>query len=144
MALPIPIIDTLIEAALKVFDRVLPDPAQKAAAQLELLKLKQAGEFKQLEADLQMSQGQIEINKIEAASDDPFKSGWRPFVGWVCGFGFATQFVFGPWGTWIAALLGKPVAFPEMDMSAMMPLLLGMLGLGAYRTYEKTTKGKAP
>lgn len=138
MAIPIPIIDTLIEAALKVFDRVLPDPAQKAAAQLELLKLKQAGEFKQLDADLQMALAQVEVNKLEAASSDPFKSGWRPFIGWTCGAGFATQFVVGPWGTWIAALNGSNVPFPQMDMSQMMPLLLGMLGLGAYRTYEKT------
>jgi hypothetical protein len=136
-----PIIGGLIEAALKIVDKVLPDPAQKAAAQLEILKLNQAGEFKQLEADLQMAQGQIDINKIEAASDDPFKSGWRPFIGWVCGFGFATQFVFGPWGTWLAALYGKAVAFPEMDVATMLPLLFGMLGLGAYRTYEKTAKG---
>jgi hypothetical protein len=136
-----PIIGGLIEAALKIVDKVLPDPAQKAAAQLEILKLNQAGEFKQLEADLQMAQGQIDINKIEAASEDPFKSNWRPFIGWVCGFGFATQFVFGPWGTWLAALYGKTVKFPEMDVATMLPLLFGMLGLGAYRTYEKTTKG---
>jgi hypothetical protein len=133
-----PIIGGLIEAALKIVEKVIPDPAQKAAAQLEILKLNQAGEFKQLEADLQMSQGQIDINKIEAASDDPFKSGWRPFIGWVCGLGFATQFIVGPWGTWIAALNGKMVEFPFMDMAQMLPLLFGMLGLGAYRTFEKT------
>lgn len=138
MAFPIPIIDTLIEAALKVFERVIPDPAQKAAAQIELLKLKQAGEFKQLDADLQMALAQVEVNKLDAASNDPFRAGWRPFIGWVCGFGFATQYVFGPWGSWVAALLNHPIVFPPMDMGEMMPLLLGMLGLGAYRTYEKT------
>ena len=133
-----PIIGGLIEAALKVIEKVIPDPAQKAAAQLEVLRLNQAGEFKQLETELQMAQGQIDINKIEAASDDPIKSNWRPFIGWVCGSAFATQFVVGPWATWIAALNGKSVTFPEMDMNQMMPVLIGMLGLGAYRTYEKT------
>lgn len=138
-----PIIGGLIETALKIIDKVVPDPAQKAAAQLEVLRLNQAGEFKQLEADMQMAQGQIDINKIEAASEDPLKSGWRPFVGWVCGTAFATQFVIGPWGTWIAALNGKNVPFPEMDMTQMMPVLIGMLGLGAYRTYEKVQRGSA-
>lgn len=134
MAFPIPIIDAIF----KVVDKLIPDPQAKAAAQLEILKMQQAGDFKQAEIDLQMAQGQIDTNKIEAASDDPFKSGWRPFIGWVCGLGFATQFIIAPWGTWLAALNGKAVAFPAMDMTQMMPLLFGMLGLGAYRTYEKT------
>jgi len=137
-----PIIGGLITAALEIIDKVIPDPQAKAAAKLEVLRLHQAGEFKQLDADLQMAQGQIDINKIEAASDDPFKSGWRPFIGWVCGAGFATQFIVAPWGTWIAALNGKAVEFPTMDMTQMMPLLFGMLGLGAYRTYEKTQSAK--
>lgn len=138
---PIPIIGTLIDAAFKVIDKVIPDPQAKAAAQLELMKLSQAGEFKQLEAELQLAQGQIDINKIEAASDDPFKSGWRPFIGWVCGSGMATQFVIGPWGTWIINVAyNKNVPFPEMDMSQMLPLVFALLGLGAYRSYEKVTK----
>jgi hypothetical protein len=133
-----PIIGGLIEASLKIIEKVIPDPQAKAQAQLELMKLTQAGEFKQLEADIQLAQGQMDINKIEAASNDPFKSGWRPFIGWVCGTGFAVQFVFGPLATWVAALNGKIIEFPEMDTATMMPLLFGMLGLGAYRTFEKT------
>lgn len=136
----LPVIGVLIESALKIIDKVIPDPQAKMAAQLEVMKLNQAGEFKQLEADLQMAQGQMEINKAEALSDDPFRAGWRPFIGWACGFAFAVQFVIGPLASWIAAMYGHPVVFPEMDMATMMPLLFGMLGLGAYRTYEKVTK----
>jgi hypothetical protein len=138
-----PIIGGLIEAALNIIDKVLPDPQAKLDAKLKILAMQQAGEFKEIEADLQLAQGQMEINKIEAAAQDPFKSGWRPFIGWVCGTGFATQFIVAPWGTWIAALYGKQVAFPVMDMSQMMPLLFGMLGLGAYRTYEKISNVRA-
>ena len=138
-----PLIGGLITAALEIIDKVIPDPQAKADAKLKLLQMQQNGEFKQLEADLQMSQGQIDINKIEAASDDPFRAGWRPFIGWVCGCGFATQFIIAPWGTWIAALNGKDVVFPSMDMNQMMPLLFGMLGLGAYRTYEKVQTARA-
>jgi hypothetical protein len=133
-----PLVGGLITAAIQIIDKVIPDPQAKAAAKLELLRLQQAGEFRQLDADLQIALAQAEINKAEALSDDPFRAGWRPFIGWVCGLGFATQFIVAPWGTWITALNGTPVPFPEMDMATMMPLLFAMLGLGAYRTYEKT------
>lgn len=75
--------------------------------------------------------GQLEINKAEAASSNPFTSGWRPFVGWTCGAGFAVQFVIGPLGEWASALAGYPVKFPQMVLERMMPLLFGMPGLGA-------------
>jgi len=123
-------VTALFEVGSKVLDRVLPDPAQQAAAKLELLKLQQNGELAQIT-------GQMDINKVEAASSSLFVSGWRPSVGWVCGAGFAVQFVIGPLAEWGAALAGHPVKFPQMDTGTMMPLLLGMLGLGGLRTAEK-------
>ena len=79
------------------------------------------------------------INKPEAANSNPnpFTFGLRPFIGWVCGAGFALQFVVGPLGEWISMLAGHPVKFPQLDLGTMMPLLFGMLGLGAFRTAEK-------
>jgi hypothetical protein len=130
----------IVDAVFKVIDKLIPDKEAAAKMKLDTLQLQQAGEFREMDADLQMAQGQIDINKAEASSNDNFRAGWRPFVGWVCGFGFATQFVLGPWGTWIAALYGNPVAFPEMDMATMMPLLLGMLGLGTLRSWDKKDK----
>jgi hypothetical protein len=123
-------VTALFEVGSKVLDRVLPDPAQQAAAKLELMKLQQNGELAQIT-------GQMEINKAEAASSSIFVSGWRPSVGWVCSAGFAVQFVIGPLAEWGAALAGHPVKFPQMDTGTMMPLLLGMLGLGGMRTAEK-------
>ena len=123
-------VTALFEVGSKVLDRVLPDPAQQAAAKLELLKLQQNGELAQIT-------GQMEINKVEAASSSLFVSGWRPSVGWVCSAGFAVQFIIGPLAEWGAALAGHPVKFPQMDTGTMMPLLLGMLGLGGLRTAEK-------
>jgi Holin of 3TMs, for gene-transfer release len=123
-------ISALFEVGSKVLDRVLPDPAQQAAAKLELLKLQQNGELAQIT-------GQMEINKAEAASSSLFVSGWRPSIGWICGAGFAVQFVIGPLAEWGSALAGHPVKFPQMDTGTMMPLLLGMLGLGGLRTAEK-------
>jgi hypothetical protein len=123
-------VTALFEIGGKVLDRVLPDPAQQAAAKLELMKLQQNGELTQIA-------GQMEINKVEAASSSIFVSGWRPAIGWICGAGFAVQFVIGPLAEWGSSLAGHPVKFPQMDTGTMMPLLLGMLGLGGLRTAEK-------
>ncbi len=114
----------------KIIDRLWPDPTQRDAAKLELLKLQQSGDLAQIT-------GQLDINKIEAASASAFTSGWRPFIGWVCGTGLAVQFLVAPILTWAAALAGHPVVFPSLDMGTLMTLLLGMLGLSGMRTVEK-------
>jgi hypothetical protein len=121
----------------KVIDKLIPDPQAKAQAQLDLLKLQQAGEFKELDADLALKLEQIKVNAIEAQSPDFFRGGWRPFVGWVCGTGLAVQFLVAPVATWAAALLGHAVAFPSLDMGTLLTLLGGLLGLGTMRTAEK-------
>ena len=95
-------ISALLDLGGKVMDRVFPDPAQAAAAKLEIMKLQQSGELAQIA-------GQMEINKVEAASASLFVSGWRPGIGWVCGAGFAVQFVIGPLAEWGSALYGVPV-----------------------------------
>jgi hypothetical protein len=123
-------LSALLDIGSKVIDRVWPDPEKAAAAKLELFKMQQSGE-------LAVIAGQLDINKVEAANPSVFVSGWRPFIGWVCGSGFAIQFVVGPLAEWVSALYGHPVKFPQMDMGTMMPLLAGMLGLGAMRTAEK-------
>jgi hypothetical protein len=123
-------LSALLDIGSKVIDRVWPDPEKAAAAKLELFKMQQSGE-------LAVIAGQLDINKVEAANPSVFVSGWRPFIGWVCGSGFAIQFVVGPLAEWGSALYGHPVKFPQMDMGTMMPLLAGMLGLGAMRTAEK-------
>lgn len=136
-----PLIGGVIEAGLKILDRVLPDPTQKLAAQLELLKLQQAGEFKALEADLQLALAQTEVNKVEAASPDLFKSGWRPAAGWVCVLGLLYQFLLQPLLAWGSTMQGYP-APPVLQLGDLYGLLFGMLGLGAYRSVERV-KGKA-
>lgn len=103
---------------------------------------KSAAEAAQLAAAVSIVQGQLQVNAAEAANPNPFTSGWRPFIGWVCGSGFAIQFIVGPLATWGSALYGRPVIFPQLDIGTMMPLLFGMLGLGTLRTAEKL-QGKA-
>lgn len=70
----------LVEAGLKILDKVLPDPAAKAEAQLRLVELHQAGELAALEAETRLALGQVDVNKAEAGSGDPFVRRWRPAV----------------------------------------------------------------
>jgi len=138
----IPILGTLIETGLKIIDKVIPDPAAKAAAQLKMMELQQAGEFKQLEAEMQLALGQLKVNEVEAASPDVFRGGWRPAIGWVCAASLAYQFLLRPLLVWLSPALGLPLGAPELDMGDLMTIALGMLGLGGLRTYERV-KGKA-
>lgn len=124
----------------KVLDRAWPDPAAKAAAAQAIAELQQAGEFKRLDVELAQLQMQADINKAEAASGDPFASRWRPFIGWVCGVGFAWNFIGLPVARLLCDIAGQPIAITPADMTEMMPVLLGLLGLGGLRTYEKIAR----
>ena len=135
-------LELLLGVGSKIIDKLFPDPAVKAQAQLELFKLQQSGELAQLTADVQLAQGQLEINKAEATNPSLLVSGGRPFIIWVCGAGFAIQFVVGPLAQWGSSLAGHPVVFPSLDWNTMMPLVMGLLGLGGFRTIEKV-KGVA-
>ena len=129
-------LDAILNVAGKVLDRVIPDPAAKAAAQLELAKLAQSGELAQLQAETQLAQGQIDINKIEAGNANLFVSGWRPAMGWCCVAIFAANYIGVPFLSWVSPKLGL-AAPPRLDIGEVLPVLLGMLGLGALRTVDK-------
>ena len=81
---------------------------------------------------------QIEVNKAEAASGSVFKGGWRPFIGWVCGVAFAYHFVLQPFIVFVVAAAGIAIPkLPTFDMGSLMTVMMGMLGLGGLRSYEK-------
>ena len=120
----------------KLIDRLIPDPAQKQAAALELLKLQQSGELAQLTADTDLAKGQLGVNQAEASNASMFVSGWRPAVGWTCCAGLAYSFVVRPIAApWVMKYLGAPME--ALDMGTLGTLLFGMLGLGSMRTVEK-------
>jgi hypothetical protein len=134
-------LELLLSIGGKVIDRVFPDPTQKAAAQLELFKLQQSGELASLAAETDLAKGQQNINIEEAKNPSVFVSGWRPFIGWVCGAAFALNFVIGPIATFsVLAYTGKTLLWPTLDVATIMPVLLGMLGLGALRSYDKKNR----
>lgn len=119
-------IDDAIAAGLKVLDKFIPDPEAKAKAAAELRDSLQAWDAQQ-----------NEVNKVEAAHRTVFVAGWRPFIGWVCGAAFAYHFIGLPICAFIMAATGKTFPLPPFDISALMTVLMGMLGIGGLRTYEK-------
>lgn len=137
MGLDLTGLGSVFDFGAKVIDKVWPDPAQRDAAKLELFKAQQAGEFKEMDQVFELAKAQVNVNAVEAASTDPFTSRWRPFIGWICGAGLGIQFIANPIATWVAALLGHPIAFPALDLGTLMTLLFGMLGLGAMRSLDK-------
>ena len=122
----------------KLIDKLWPDPAQRDVAKLKLLELQQSGELALLAAETQLAKGQIEVNAVEAANPRLFVSGGRPFIIWVCGLALAYAAIIEP----IARFVAKVVYFysgdfPEIDTMLTLQLLLGLLGLGGMRSFEK-------
>lgn len=109
--------------------RTIPDPTLKEQLRREL-------ELARLAADTDLAKAQAAINQTEAANPNLFVSGWRPFVGWVCGLGLAYAFLIKP----IASPLIQKwsgVPMEALDVGTLLTLLFGMLGLGGMRTVEK-------
>ncbi len=130
------LLDIIAGPVMKIIDKIIPDPQAKAQAQLEVLKMQQAGEFKELDAQLQMAQMQASVNLEEAKSPNLFVSGWRPFIGWACGAIFVSNYMGVPLLAWISPLVHIPPP-PRLDIGEVLPVLLGLLGLGGLRTTEK-------
>ncbi len=121
---------------------VLPSVMEVAGRFLPEDKEKRAAAEREIEAQLTMhlakiDLAQLEINKVEAASRSVFVSGWRPFIGWSCGAAMALNFIVFPLASFVLAQTGHLVELPTLDMSQMMPVLMGLLGLGGLRTFEK-------
>jgi hypothetical protein len=122
----------------KLIDKLWPDPAQRDAAKLKMLDLQQTGELAKLAAETDLAKGQLSINQEEAKNPRLFVSGWRPWVGWICGAAFAYAAIFEPVARFVAAVgFGYKGPFPVIDTALTMQVLFGILGLGGLRTYEK-------
>ena len=127
----LPILGALLPVIGSVLDRLIPDEAGKAKAKAEM-------ERALIDASNQGLLAQIDVNKVEAAHRSIFVAGWRPFVGWCCGFALAWFFVVAPLLTFAGSWSGYPVPpMPAFDMDSLLTVLMGMLGLGAMRSVEK-------
>ena len=118
-----------------LIDSLFTSDEERKNAKLKLIELEQKGQL-----------AQLAVNVEEAKHESIFVSGWRPFIGWVCGAAFVYHFILQPFLIFIVSLLAAsqgwefPLAsLPELDMVSLMSVLGGILGLGGLRTYEKRT-----
>lgn len=111
-------------------DKIWPDKTdQQKAAAAQLMA--------QLQGALDLAKAQIGVDNTEAQSHSLLVAGWRPFIGWVCGSSFAWVFVGQPFLSFVLAAAGVHLTLPDLDLSQMMPVLIGMLGLGGLHSYER-------
>ena len=136
-------IGPILEIGKGIINRLFPDPAAAAAAQLELLKMQQNGDLAQLASETDLAKLQIQTNVEEAKHANIFVSGWRPAVGWTCAAAFAYSYVLLPFAQFLVFTFGTSEMVsqlklaPKLELSEMLPVLFGMLGLGGLRTVEK-------
>ena len=120
------ILSSLIGPVTGLLDKFIEDKDQKNALAHEISTMAERHA-------LEIAKGQLEVNKVEAAHKNLFVAGWRPAIGWICGFALL-------YSTIISPILGIWVTVPEVDTSLLTTVLMGMLGLGTLRTVEKIQK----
>jgi len=123
-------LSALIGPVSAILDKAIPDKDLKEKLAHEIATMAERHTHEQVQA-------QLEINKTEAAHKNLFVAGWRPACGWVCVFGMAGNFLVIPLANMTLELLETGVKVPMIDLSTMLPVLMGMLGLGGLRTFEK-------
>ena len=117
------IVNALIGPVSGLLDKFIEDKDQKNALAHEIATMSERHAHEALK-------GQLEINKVEAAHKSLCVAGWRPAIGWVCMLGLL-------YNTIIANVLAIWSEVPEVDTTLLVPVMMGMLGLGAMRSYEK-------
>jgi hypothetical protein len=127
------LIPALLPIVGDVLDRFFPNKEEKEKATREI-------EAKLTEHLASIDLAQLEVNKAEAGHKSMFIAGWRPFVGWTCGLALFYTYLIQPIAIFIMGQTGTLVHLPEIDLGTMMPVLLGMLGLGGLRSWEKWKK----
>jgi hypothetical protein len=128
------LLDTLIGPVTSIIDKIVPDKDQAAKLAHEIATMSEKMANEQMLA-------QIEVNKAEAASGSLFKGGWRPSIGWICGLALLWSFILQPFLVFFLLVFGVDLPpLPEIGTADLMPILLGMLGLGGLRSYEKVQK----
>lgn len=119
-------IDKLIEPVSHILDKLIADKDLKTKLQHELNQELHKANI-----------AQLEVNKVEANHRNVFVAGWRPFCGWICASALGYHFIIEPILTFAFAIYGLEVNAPQFDMSSLLTVLMGMLGLGGLRTFEK-------
>ena len=130
------------EKGVELIGKVVKDKdlAEKLSHEFRLLCSEQQHELAKIAAETEQEiiKGQVDVNKIDAASGSLFKGGWRPAVGWICAFALGYQMLARPLLVWVSGIY-EWLPPPSLEMDTLLTLLFAILGLGAYRTYERRT-----
>jgi len=121
----------------KILDKFFPDPVQKQQAQLQLLQMQQAGDFKEIDSLTQIDIAQAKVNEVDAASSSFWKSGARPAVMWVCIVGLSYSLIGWPMLTWASNAFWHCPVPPQLDTATLLTLLCGLLGISTQRHLER-------
>ena len=120
------IVASLVPGVTGLLDKFIEDKDQKARLSHEIATLAEKQSHEALK-------GQLEINKMEAAHKSLFVAGWRPAIGWICALGLL-------YNTIIVNVLGIWLEVDPVDTTLLVPVMMGLLGLGAMRSYEKVNQ----
>ena len=122
-------IDKLIQPVSNILDKFVVDKDLKTKLSHELEK-----------EIISLNRAQLEVNKVEAAHNNVFVSGWRPFIGWACGVSLAYHFIIEPIIQYTLIVNNINYNTPEFDFSQLSTIVMAMLGMSGLRTYEKIKK----
>jgi hypothetical protein len=123
-------IPAMVQSVTGIVSKLVPDRDLQIKIQHEV-------QTKLLEMQANQLAAQTDINKVEAQHSSVFVAGARPFIMWVCGFGLAWEFVLAPIVSWTAALSGYAGSLPEIAGDRLFELVLAMLGMAGWRTFDK-------
>ncbi len=125
-------LESLIAPVTGLLDKFIPDADERNRLAHEIATMSERHAH-------ELAKGQIDINKAEAAQSSMLVAGWRPFVGWSCGLALAWHFLGQPLVVFVTTYAGiETPPLPAFEMESLLTVLLGMLGLGGLRTFEKT------
>lgn len=126
-----------INAVATIIDKIFPDKTEAEKAKLRMFELQQQGQLEELKLTFQGIFEQLKINANEALHQSIFVAGWRPFVGWICGVALGYNYIAMPLIVWtVKCFYPEAPAMPELDLTELLVLLGGMLGIAGLRSRE--------
>lgn len=135
-------LSNILSFAGNVIDKIFPDKTEAEKAKVRMAELAMQGQLEELKAQTSLMLQQMATNTEEAKHASWFVAGWRPFIGWVCGCVLAYHYIGEPFMSSVLGTFHVAFVMPNLDSSELMTILLGMLGLGGMRTYEKVQEKK--
>lgn len=134
-------LSNILDLGGKIIEKLWPDKNEALKQKTELMRMATEGQLEELKQVWTNATEQIKVNVEEAKSQSIFVAGWRPGVGWVCASSLAYHYVIQPFLAFTLGAFDVKVILPSLDMGELMTLLLGLLGLGAMRSYDQKQKG---